>query len=87
MLPEIVPGEFRAWKPFCALIVCAPPPVTVTPVTVRSARLKTVAFFWKSEIEPPSMKNVSIESLSTCTPIPRWLPLTTSKPSTVVPPA
>ena len=55
VLPEIVPVELDAWKPFWALIVWAPPPVMVTPVTLRSALLKTVAFFWKSLIEPPVM--------------------------------
>ncbi len=86
MLLAMVPVEFSTWMPFWALIGWSPPPVMVTPVTLRSARLNTVAFFWKSLIEPPVMVKPSSVSLSTCSATPRWTPLTTGSPVPVVVP-
>jgi hypothetical protein len=58
----------------------------VTPVTLRSARLNEVAFFWKSLIEPPVMVKASRLSLSTTRATPRCTPLTSGSPPAAVPP-
>jgi hypothetical protein len=73
----MVPVELVSWKPFWAISEVAPFPMTVTPLMSRSARLKLVAFFWKSVIEPPIIENVRRVSLSTTRPTPRWTPFNT----------
>ena len=86
VLPLIEPVEFATWMPFWALMVCAPPPVMVTPLMARSAWLNTVAFFWKSLIDPPVMVKAIRLSLSTPRATPRWTPLTRGSPPAAVPP-
>ena len=72
----MVPVELVTWKPFWALPVWAPPPVIVDSGDVEVGAVeRRCAFFWKSVIEPPVMVKAMV-ALSTTTPTPRCVPLT-----------